>query len=380
MRILHLSYDYPDTINPNKTEAIKNIIDISRDFDDPYCVSLNRTVSFKNQTVIKEKNSVFIGTFGLPKGIFFRFTLYQSIKQVFSVGLDFKSFHRVHAHKLTFEGPIAYSIYKKYKVPYVITLQQTDFKILKYRPLMKNYYFKILFQADKVVLISPWMKRQLSKAFGSKRVEMLVHKLCNIPLVVERKWVSGTRDNGRFLCVFHMRDSYIKIKNIYRVLKAIKILREAENIIHLDIAGDGPAKAKVEAMVKKLNLNGQVKILGRVPNDSMVEIMSGYRGFILCSYPETFGMVYIEALSAGIPIIYSKNAGIDGFFDELEIGIRVQHDNLKEICSALAEINNAPEKFRERVQALQKSGYLNQFSGKAVREKYSLLYKSEVNP
>jgi glycosyltransferase involved in cell wall biosynthesis len=174
-----------------------------------------------------------------------------------------------------------------------------------------------------------------------------------------------------------MRDSYIKIKNIYRILKAISILRKTGIIINLDIAGDGPASSRVEYMINKIDINTQVKMLGRVENDRIVDLMSEYRAFILCSYPETFGMVYIEALSAGIPVIYSKDAGIDGFFDDMDIGIAVHYNSIKEICSALNEINNDPVRFRESVRKLQERGYLSQFSADSVKHKYNSIYTKQ---
>jgi glycosyltransferase involved in cell wall biosynthesis len=370
MKLLHLTYDYPDVINPDKTRAIKNIIDITKGRTNTCCISLNRTAKFKKAVIYRNDNILALNTFGLPKGIFFMFTLLKSINRVLSTGLDFKTFDRVHAHKLTFEGPIAYYLHRRFNLPYIITIQQTDFKVLKYKPLMKSFYFKILNDARNIILISPWMERQLYKVFSSRRMKLVTHKLRSIPLIVDRKYVQRDYENGKFICVFHMRDSYIKIKNIYRVLKAISILKKAGIIICLDIAGDGPVSSRVEYMINRLGINSQVKMLGRVENDRIVDLMSEYRAFILCSYPETFGIVYIEALSAGIPVIYSKNAGIDGFFNDKGIGIAVQHENIKEICDALYEMNSNQNFYRKNVLKIQENKCLEMFSRASVQQKY----------
>ena len=127
-------------------------------------------------------------------------------------------------------------------------------------------------------------------------------------------------------------------------------------------------------MINRLDINAQVKILGSVENNKIVDLMSEYRGFILCSYPETFGIVYIEALSAGLPIIYSKDAGIDGFFDDMEIGVAVHYNNINEICSAINEVNINPVKFRESVRKLLENDCLSQFSADSVKQKYNSIY------
>jgi len=373
MKLLHLTYDYPDQINPDKTSAIKKIISIMDDSADNFCISLNRTAKFNRQIDIGTGNVHAISVFGLPKGIFFLFTLCNSIKRIMSLGLDFKMFDRVHAHKLTFEGPIAYYLYRRLKIPYLVTVQQTDFKVLKFKPLLKRFYLKILKDAECVIIVSPWIRKRLCKVFGYENMKPLLQKLYDIPLIIDRELIHSDSENGRFICAFHMRKGYIKLKNIYRVLKAISILRQSGVIIRLDIAGSGPAENKVEHMIKRLGLNGQVRLLGRIDNDRMIKLMSEYRAFVLCSYPETFGMVYIEALSAGIPVIYSKNTGIDGFFDNMGIGIAVQHNNVKEICSALAELDTNPLEYRKRVHELQKSGFLRLFSMESVKLKYKNL-------
>lgn len=45
--------------------------------------------------------------------------------------------------------------------------------------------------------------------------------------------------------------------------------------------------------------------------------------FIMLSKRETFGLVYIEAMSQGLPIIYSKGTGIDGYFEDEDVGIPI---------------------------------------------------------
>jgi len=165
MKILHITYDYPDAINSDKTNAIKQIIDICNDSGNTYCISLNRTSLFKNKLILRNGNILSIYTFGLPKGLLFTFTLLKSVKRVLSTGLNFAAFDFVHAHKLTFEGPIAYYLSRRFNLLYIITIQQTDFKVLRHKPLIKSYYLKILSGAERIILISPWMESQLYRIF-----------------------------------------------------------------------------------------------------------------------------------------------------------------------------------------------------------------------
>ena len=70
----------------------------------------------------------------------------------------------------------------------------------------------------------------------------------------------------------------------------------------------------------------------------------------LPSRNETFGMVYTEALFAGVPILYSRGTGIDGHLSGLDVGMAVDPDNVSEIAEGLVDLvaNNA--RYRNAIQ------------------------------
>ena len=60
--------------------------------------------------------------------------------------------------------------------------------------------------------------------------------------------------------------------------------------------------------------------------------------FVMPSLHETFGLVYAEALSQGLPIIYSQGQGIDGFFTEGQVGYHVRSKHPEDIVKAVEDI------------------------------------------
>jgi len=371
MKILHLSYDVPDKVNTKKTVAIKNLIDANQERHENICISLNRVTSFKDEKLYYENNKISISNFGLPKGILFRYTLRHSRKIVMNLDIDFKDIDLIHAHKLTFEGPIAYYIYKKYNIPYIITLRHTDQVILKYRKDLMNYYKNILLNAKEIIIISPWMTTVFKEILGERFFKKISNKIINIPNImnVENK-KNNNLDNGKFLSVFHIKKEEIKRKNIYSVLDAIKELKNRKVEVYLDIIGDGVSREHLEKKIKDMGLQDNVKCLGKRNNNEMIEIMSNYKGFILCSYPETFGMVFIEAICAGLPIISVKNTGIDGFFHE-NIGEFVNHTSLESIISGIEKVDINNEYYKNNIKKIQQTGVLdNLFSKNNILDKY----------
>lgn len=380
MKILHLSYDVPDKINDFKTPAIKNLIDSNKKYNKNVCISLNRTPRFNEERIEYDNELISIRNFGLPKGILFRYMLNRSKNIINNLDMNFSEFDIIHAHKLTFEGPIAYDIYIKHGINYIITLRHTDQVVLKYRKDLINYYKKILLNASKIIIISPWMKDVFRNILGEKFYSKISKKIINIPNImrVDNK-INSLSHNGKYLSVFHLKDEEIKRKNIFKVLEAIKKLKVKNININLDIIGDGPAREKLESKIRHMDLHNNVKCIGSRRNTEMISIMSEYKGFIMCSYPETFGMVFIEALCSGIPLIYAQNTGIAGFFEE-EIGISVNHNNTKSICDALIELEKNIYRYKDNVIKLQKNDILdNLFSKESISEKYQKVLEGVLN-
>ncbi len=96
-------------------------------------------------------------------------------------------------------------------------------------------------------------------------------------------------------------------KNIETLVKATPYLKEAFPNIKIDINGDGIALEKIKKLVKKMNLEKNVNIWGRVPNNTSVYSYNAADIFVLPSIAEIEGMVVIEALACGKPILISNS-------------------------------------------------------------------------
>src|SRR6202012_2399210 len=84
-------------------------------------------------------------------------------------------------------------------------------------------------------------------------------------------------------------------------------------------------------------------------NTTVLERMSESTALVLPSHHETFGMVYVEALFAGVPILYSKGTGIDGFLHDLDVGIAVNPKSEMDISNALIKLARNHEQYRAAV-------------------------------
>ena len=86
------------------------------------------------------------------------------------------------------------------------------------------------------------------------------------------------------------------------------------------------------------------------------------------SIHETFGLVYVEALSQGLSVLYTKNEGIDGIFDE-KVGESVHPTHLQEIIDALRLLLSQPNNY----EALATNKF-DLFSWRHIATKYQEIY------
>jgi L-malate glycosyltransferase len=102
----------------------------------------------------------------------------------------------------------------------------------------------------------------------------------------------------------------------------------------LVIIGEGPERNKIEDMISRYNIKEQVTITGRLSRDKISSYMEMSECFVLASQAETFGVVYIEALASGLPVIATKCKGPEGFIDHAN-GVLIDKDDIDQLKEAM---------------------------------------------
>jgi len=130
-------------------------------------------------------------------------------------------------------------------------------------------------------------------------------------------------------------------KNVKYVLQALAMSND-ELDVEFKIVGDGPCKNKLQKYVKKHGLSEKVTFVGRVPREKVFEYMREANVFITVSHPETFGLVYLEAMACGAIVVGCKGTGIAGIVKHGENGFLAEHENPFEILEILKFIQEVP--------------------------------------
>jgi len=269
----------------------------------------------------------------------------------------------IHAHTLYSDGSLAHYYSESYGTPYIVAVRSTDIVyFLKYKPWLKNYGKKILDRASYIVFISPSLKKRFKQIFGNAYES----KSTIIPNGINQFYLDQSGLHEKTLHTppeLLYVGSFLKRKNVPAL---IKLLENSE--ARLTIAGKGGRNEK--KVLKLIQDNDRISYVGHIEDQSkLVQIYKQSDIFIMASRGETFGLVYLEAMSQGLPVIYSKNTGIDGLFEPGSIGYGVSPGSASEMAKAIEQIKSAFESISSNcIKEARNFNWTN------IAEKYQSLY------
>lgn len=151
-----------------------------------------------------------------------------------------------------------------------------------------------------------------------------------------------------------------------------KIVEKGKYDIHLTIAGRGEKEAELKTLVEKLELSKYVQFVGYVTYDKIVSLLQNSDVFVLPSYYEALGCVYLEAMACGVPVIGCWGNGIDEIIRNGQDGYLVEGKNVESIVEnveKMLEKNHYKEMGRLARENVEKS-YRWLDSAQSLREIY----------
>jgi glycosyltransferase involved in cell wall biosynthesis len=151
-------------------------------------------------------------------------------------------------------------------------------------------------------------------------------------------------DGHTILCVARQ----YRRKRVKDLLRAMPIVRQKVPRARAVIIGDGPEHLRLRRLVRELHLQDCVQLLGEIPSDDAV--VRYYRHadvFCLPTIQEGFGIVFLEAMAAGLPIVSTTAAAIPEVVPQRQAGLLVSPRGVDEVAGALIELLRDPERRRQ---------------------------------
>lgn len=244
-----------------------------------------------------------------------------------------------HAHTLYSDGVLALKLKEEYGIPYSVTVRNTDINLfMKYLVHTWAIGRKILSEADHIIFISPAHKNRLLN-----RYSQYSDKVVNIPNGISNYWLNNIScskkqhlENEPWNIIY--TGNFTPNKNVPALMEAVMILNEDYHYnICLHIIGDGGNDLdNISRLARK---RPQLfKLHGFIKDKSIIcDLYRQSHIFAMPSHHETFGLVYVEAMSQGLPVLYTKGEGIDGFFDQ-NYGVSCNSNSTQSIVDGLNQL------------------------------------------
>lgn len=292
-------------------------------------------------------------------------------------------FHRekiqiIHAHWLIPQGIVGGLFNFSFKIPHVATVHGTDLHLLKENRLLILLCRFIVRHSDIVTVNSNFMKRQVISLVPDSKDKIRV-----IPMGIEpEKFQSGFFiDFKKKFGAGHL------ILSVGRLIdwKGTIFLIEAmpDILLHypdtkLFIIGSGPEKEMLVHRTNSLGLEKNILFFGRVSNEDLASHYHSADVFVLPSInisgkTEALGVVLLEAMASGCPVVGSNVGGIPDIITDGENGFLVPEQNPKALAEAIIRIlsnETLKDKFRKNgLKRIQES-----FSRNKISECFSMVY------
>lgn len=382
--ILHISGDYPDQITPDKTRAIAALVEGSSAHFEHRVYSLNRVHNprawLRPGMVRSAADDGALASWEYaapPGGIWLRQAMERVADQII---LDVRQRGlrpgAVHGHKLSIEGLAAKRVAEALGIPFLLTLQgNTDQKIITARRDLRASYRSVWQSAAQVVAFAPWIAKWCETELG-QRGGPLEFLPC---MPVSDVMMPPSQTGPRIVTAFNFNDW--RNKNIRTLAQACQLIRPAFPGAVLEIAGSGSAAAQrsVNQALSSAGIAGWTSCIGQLPGNAIQAWMNQAAVFVLPSRRESFGMVFIEALLAGTPIIYPRGAAVDGYFDDAPFAIAVEAGNARSVADALETMLAQNHERKVALAQWQASSAAQQFTGESILSNYTAITKAALH-
>ncbi|MEO0819555.1 MAG: glycosyltransferase family 4 protein [Pseudomonadota bacterium] len=370
MHILHISADFPDPLVPAKTRAVASLLELVAEHAHTV-YSLNSVKFARGVHALPfgpegEWRALSFGAW--PKGLWLTASLAMVaeaiLEDVAARGLRPDA---VHAHKLSMEGLVGETVAARLGVPLIVSSQgNTDTKIIAVRRDLVPRWARIWHGAAAVLPFAPWTEAWLSARLGAREGPVYL-----LPCPTPADGITPPRAAAEPLVVTAFNLAFYGNKNALALMEAASRTARALPGLTLEIIGGGDAAAFHRLSEAATGAGpARVRLPGPAAHGTIQARFNAAGAFALASHRESFGLVFVEALLAGCPIVHTAGMGFDGYLEDGEVSLRVPSRDTGAIAEAMTRILREEAGFKARLAALQESGGLARFRRDAIADTY----------
>jgi len=286
-------------------------------------------------------------------------------------------FDLIHAHVALPDGYAGALLAQDFGKSLVITVHGQDLQQTVHRsPGCRVSLAFAMKAASRVIVVSRKLYGLACKYFDVKDKVVVISNGIDPRKVIhtEAEVTEGKKESPNVLSVSNL----VLSKGIDLNTRAIAFLQEQYPNLRYEVVGSGPEEKRLRGLARRLGIESRVKFLGRRPHDQVLEHMAACTVFSLPSWNEGFGIVYLEAMALGKPVIGCQGEGIEDFVDHGKTGLLVRRRDINGLVEALGFLLSHPEEAKamgERARRL----VLENYTWERNAEKTIEVYREVLN-
>ncbi|NOZ50485.1 MAG: glycosyltransferase family 4 protein [Chloroflexi bacterium] len=274
----------------------------------------------------------------------------------------------IHAHSVLWAGVAARDIYRQLGIPYVITEHSSGYARGLIKPWQQHAIRDALAHAAAILAVSQSLAQTLLPYLQQDHDSVEV-----VPNVADTAFFSlnpalRSKSPFSFLTVAFLKPN----KGIDILLRAFASRFRKSNGVVLEIGGDGPQQRVLERLAIELRIADKVKFLGYLDHNGVRQAMWRANVFVLPSYVETFGVVFIEAMATGLPVIGSRSGGPEEIISP-HVGLLIEPGDVDALAQAMERVKEQRHLFADDSEIRYEA--TRRYDKKVVAERLLEIYR-----
>ena len=286
-----------------------------------------------------------------------------------------RKFDIINSHFAVPSAPSADMVARWFGIPHVLSIHGGDIfdpskRMSPHRlPVVRGFVSKLLKRADCVVAQST------DTADNARRYYRPDRSIEIIPLGIVPSAVKAVPRSAlglgedRFVMVTVGR--LVARKNLEDLLHVLAQRGEDRDL--LVVIGDGPKRAQLQALATSLGLGARVRFEGRVEEERKQQLLAASDAFVSTSEHEGFGLVFLEAMDRGLPVVAYDRGGQRDFLSDGVTGGLVPLRNRDAFAAAIARLHLDTE-YRARCAEHNRTAVKQYYIG-ACAAQYEALFE-----
>jgi glycosyltransferase involved in cell wall biosynthesis len=263
----------------------------------------------------------------------------------------------IHAQCVHEAGVAAMTAKQEWKIPYVVTEHFTGYA----RGIMTDDMLArardVFTRADRVITVSHSLAHDIRGYVGKQDIKV-------IPNLVDTAFFTlppepRRHDPFRFLFVGFLTEK----KGVADLLRAFAGAFGNRDGVRLEIGGDGELRPELERLAAELGVGAKVEFLGTLSRDQVRSAMWRANAVVSAAKAETFGVVLIEAMSTGLPVVVTRCGGPEDFVND-DVGRLVPLDDDAALQNAMTDMVSSYSRWQASEPAIR--SYVESSFGEAT--------------